>query len=290
MIGVTGSVGKSTVKEMLAQVLSLSVPTACTKGNWNNDIGLPLSMLAMDLSTSVGVFELGTNHKGEIGELCGVLKPSWGIVTNIAPAHIENFGSLSAIAEEKGCLLSSLPDDGVAFLSGDCECMDVLRSLCKCKVVIIGQNKNDDYMMCPGESSADFSVIERSTGDEIFISMPLQGCCNMQNAALAVAVARAYGVTKDKIEEAFGRYIAMPMRWEEKTIEWNGVGSAKTTKHGAVRVINDAYNANPLSMRAAITAFASNEKLERKWLVLGDMLELGECARSEHIALGNFVA
>ena len=290
VIGVTGSVGKSTVKEMIAQVLSASVPTVCTKGNWNNDIGLPLSMLEMDLSTRVGVFEIGTNHRGEIAGLCDVLKPSWGVVTNIAPAHIENFGSLAMIAEEKGCLLSCLPDDGVAFLSGNCECLDILRSLCRCRIVTVGLDEKDDYIMCPGESMAKFAIKERATGEEVLINMSTQGCCSMENAAFAVAVARTYGVTKEKIEDALMRYTGLPMRWEEKIIGWNGAGNIGTVEGGSVKIINDAYNANPLSMRAAITAFANNEATGKRWLVLGDMLELGACERDEHIALGEFIA
>ncbi|MDP6847433.1 MAG: Mur ligase family protein, partial [Kiritimatiellia bacterium] len=105
IVAVTGSAGKSTVKEMTASMLSTAGPTARTRGNWNNDIGLPLSLLAMEADTRYGVFEVGMNHEGEIAQLCRILKPSWGIVTNIGPVHMEFFKSIEGIAEEKSSLL-----------------------------------------------------------------------------------------------------------------------------------------------------------------------------------------
>jgi UDP-N-acetylmuramoyl-tripeptide--D-alanyl-D-alanine ligase len=119
IIAVTGSAGKSTVKEMTAAMTERKGPTARTRGNWNNDIGLPLSLLAMPAGTQFGVFEIGMNHPGEIENLCRILKPSWGIVTNIGPVHMEFFKSIDDIAREKASLLRSLPADGTAFINRD---------------------------------------------------------------------------------------------------------------------------------------------------------------------------
>jgi UDP-N-acetylmuramoyl-tripeptide--D-alanyl-D-alanine ligase len=238
IVAITGSAGKSTVKEMTAQILSTTLPTACTKGNWNNDIGLPLSLLAMESSTRVGVFETGTNHPGELAMLCRLLKPNWGVVTNVGPVHLEFFGSVEAIADEKATLLRRLPSDGVAVLNRDDAFFDYFRSAASGPVLTVSMQRNADYVCRDRNPSSGEATLEETASRETFaLKMPLRGEHNIANAMLAIAVARSFGVSWDHIGDAMKNYSSLPMRWQEKRID-------------GVMLINDAYNANPMSMRS----------------------------------------
>jgi len=276
VIAVTGSAGKSTVKEMTASILSGSVPTASTRGNWNNAIGLPLSLLSMDKSSRVGVFELGMNHPGEIAGLCDVLRPNWGIITNVGPVHIEFFGSEEAIANEKAALLKSLPRDGVAVFCADGDYSGLFRSLSPARVITVSAAGDADYRCIRREQTKREVVInEKKTGDNFIFRPVLPGVYNVINAMFAIAVARTYGIGWDQIRTGLESYVPLPMRWEKKEIR-------------GIKVINDAYNANPLSMRAAIQTFSEEDIKGGKWLVLSGMLELGEWEAEEHVSLGGF--
>lgn len=292
IVGVTGSVGKSTVKEMTARMLGRSRETAFTRGNWNNDIGLPLSILGMEASTNIGVFEVGTNHPGEVAELCGVLKPSSGVVTNVGPVHIENFDSVEDIAREKGSLLACLPGDGFAVLDSGADFLEILRSMCGAKIIMVGRRRGQDDYACLHSDSAGgrFTVLEKATGEEALLRNTVPGRHNIINALFAVAVARTYGISWQDIEGALAAYDPLPMRWQRTRVRWSRDGEDGSGSAPIVGIVNDAYNANPLSMRAAVNAFVEQACEGRKWLVLGDMLELGASAESEHEALGRFVA
>ncbi len=277
IVAVTGSAGKSTVKEMIAQTLSRAIQVAGTRGNWNNEIGLPLSILAMEETVKVGVFEVGTNHPGELAPLCGLLRPDWGVVTNIGPVHMEFFGTVEAIAEEKATVLRSLPSDGVAVLNADGGLYDFLRAASPSRVITVSAEKDADYVCGRPRSGKKPAVIrERASGEEMELRLSIPGWHNVMNAAIAVAVARGHGMGWEQIGSALAGFSPLPMRWERKEV-------------AGVTIVNDAYNANPLSMRAAITAFQEAVVASRKWLILGGMLELGKTEREEHIALGEFV-
>lgn len=277
IVAVTGSVGKSTVKEMTARMLATTLPTSGTPGNWNNDIGLPLSILRMESDARAGVFEIGMNHPGEITALCGIAKPTCGVITNVGPVHLEFFDSVEAIAREKASLLRSLPSDGLAVLNRDGGFFDLLRAAAPCRVITVSMDGRADYTRVTGDA-ADNRVIIRETagGDEFSLDLPVPGRFNAANAMLAVAVARAHGVRWDGIRDALRRYVGLPMRWEETSVAGR-------------RVINDAYNANPVSMRASIQTFGEQTIEGRKWLALGGMLELGRNEEAEHLALGKFI-
>jgi UDP-N-acetylmuramoyl-tripeptide--D-alanyl-D-alanine ligase len=278
MVAVTGSAGKSTVKEMTAQVLAAGLPTAWTIGNLNNDIGLPLSLLAMAPDTRMGVFEAGSNHPGEIDGLCRLLKPDWGIITNVGPVHIEHFGTVEAIAREKGSLLTHLPTEGRAVLQQDGAFFRYLSSLCTCPVTTISLEDGADYVCLNNDfSGGELLVEETASGERYKLPCPLPGEHNVLNAMFAVAVGRLNGLAWETISLALAGYKPMPMRWEEVRV-------------GGVRVVNDAYNANPLSMRASLKTFAEKDVPGRKWLVLSGMLELGAYEASEHRLLGRILA
>jgi len=277
VIAVTGSAGKSTVKEMTAQVLSTTFSTACTFGNWNNDIGLPLSILAMERSTQVGVFELGMNHPGEIENLCEILRPDWGLITNIGPVHIEFFGSLDCIANEKAGLLRKLPSEGIAVLCADGGFYELLKSFAPSKVITISAGGNADYRCIKNNRAGNEAVInEKQTGDNFVFRVVVPGTHNLMNAMFAIAVARMHGVAWEHIREGLENFKPLPMRWERTNIR-------------GISVINDAYNANPLSMRAAVRTFGEEESAGGKWLILSGMMELGNDEVMEHVALGEFV-
>ncbi len=280
VVGVTGSTGKTTVKEMIACLLAGTFSTARTKGNWNNDIGLPLSILAIPPKSEVAVLELGISHPGEIAPLCSIAKPNWGVITNVGPVHLEFFSSVEAIAREKAELLRSLPIDGIAVISRDEPYEAVLRARAPGRVITTSVNESmeaDYRLVFADKKTGECKVEDRVNGGIHAFRLSLPGAHNRSNALLAIAVARGFGVSWEQIAASFDRFVPPPMRWEQ-------------TEAGGVTFINDAYNANPLSMKAAIQTFRELGIAGRKWLVLGDMLELGSSEVEEHLALGRSLA
>ncbi len=274
MVGVTGSMGKTTVKDMLADMLARVRETARTPGNWNNAVGLPLSLLAMSETARAGVFELGINHPGEMAPLCATLRPCAGIVTNIAPVHIEFFDHVDAIAREKGELLRRLPADGMAVLNRDDAHFDRLRAMAPGRVTTVSMAGDADYRCVAADATrGEAALVDRADGETYRFRLRIPGAHAAINAATAAAMARAMDVTWPDILAALEAYTPLPMRWE-------------TVEAGGVLLINDAYNANPASMRAAVQTFAELDATRGRWLVLGDMLELGAGAETEHRELG----
>ncbi|HOW97841.1 MAG TPA: UDP-N-acetylmuramoyl-tripeptide--D-alanyl-D-alanine ligase, partial [Kiritimatiellia bacterium] len=278
LVGVTGSVGKTTVKEMIADALAQAAPTARTPGNWNNDIGLPLSLLAIEPVHRYAVLEAGTNHPGEIAALCRGMRPDWGVVTAIGQGHLEHFGSVEAVAREKADLLRALPAGGLAFLPRDDAWYELLRAAAPCPVVTVSLEAGADYRGRPDPAGGDrFVVEERETGERAELVSPLPGRHMVANALFAAAVGRRCGLPWAAISAALARYRPPPLRWNRSVVR-------------NVTFINDAYNANPMSMRAALEAFGRMAVAGRRWLVLGGMLELGPGECDLHRQLGRVVA
>ena len=273
-IGITGSAGKTTVKELLASMLEAKAPTARTHGNWNNDIGLPLSLLRMERSDCYGVFEIGTNHPGEISMLSDVLRPGAGVMTTVGVAHLEFFASEQAIAEEKASLFSALPASGWAVVSSDEPWYPVFRDAAVCRVVTVSEQCEADYSW---SGSAEVEVREKASGESVVLKLPVPGDFFRLDVALAVAAARQMGMGWEAIRNAVATYRSPPMRWE-------------TSELAGISIVNDSYNANPLSMREALQAFAGTPVSGQRWLVLGAMLELGETAPELHRDVGRQVA
>lgn len=278
VIAVTGSLGKTTVKEMIAAVLSRRFKTARSIGNWNNEYGLPLSILNVERPSEIGVFELGVNHPGELLPLCRLLKPDWGVITGIGPVHLEFFGSERKIAEEKAILLENLPGNSLAFLGCDHPWHDLLRAAGKSRIISLGERGDADYVLLESnDESGEACVLERTSGENFRFQAPLPGRHVARNALFAIAVARASAVSWPEIRAGLGAFRPQPMRWESSII-------------AGVLAINDAYNANPVSMKAALETFAALRRGGRKWLVLGGMHELGARSEQEHENLGKTVA
>ena len=269
VIGITGSVGKTTVKEMCSAVLSMNEPVHCTAGNYNNHIGLPLTMLSMPEEVRYGVFEIGMNHPCEIGPLTALLQPEIGIITDIGSAHREHFGSMEEIAREKALLAELIPASGMVILDCDGEWHAIMRRNVRARVVTVSLGGDADYT-------------GRAVGDAVIninglnYALPLPGEHLMRNALRAVALGLEMGVAPDNIALGLQKFKLPPMRWETSNIR-------------GVEFINDAYNANPLSMRANLKTFSELSGSGAKWAVLGGMLELGDTAEKEHVELGCFV-
>jgi UDP-N-acetylmuramoyl-tripeptide--D-alanyl-D-alanine ligase len=241
VIALTGSAGKTTTKELLRSLLSTVGKTHATEGNFNNHIGLPMTILNCPRDAEFLVLEMGTNHPGEIAALCSIAEPDAALITNIGNAHLEFFGSQEAIAREKGSLFASLGPGAVAAAGADNRFLDVLRAMCAS------------------------SVIEADVGQE-WIRDALEGVLpgehNVANAAIAFALAEKFGVSRERAAAAFSAVSVPGSRWRK--IERN-----------AVTFIDDSYNANPEAMIAALDAFAAMPCKGKRVAVLGDMLELG---------------
>lgn len=268
-VGITGSVGKTTVKEMCADILSVKGETHRTAGNYNNHLGLPLTMLAMPQMARYGVFEIGMNHPGEIGALADLLQPKIGILTDICNAHRESFQSLEEIAREKMKLAERVPDSGMVILERDSEWYAMIRRHTCATVVTVSLEGVADYV---GRKAGDAML----NVDGFNYTMPLPGEHIMRNALRAIALGRELGMDPTEISKGLSRFKAPPMRWQESEV--NGV-----------QFINDAYNANPLSMRAGLSTFSKLPCSGKKWAVIGGMHELGTTADEEHAALGQFI-
>ena len=269
VIGITGSVGKTTVKEMCADVLSMKGETHRTAGNYNNHIGLPLSMLAMPRTAKYGVFEIGMNHPGEIAALADMLQPDMGILTDICNAHRENCQSLEEIAREKAELAWRVPSTGTVILDRDSEWYSMMCCHTCASVTTVSLEGVANYV----GFVSDASVLSVANHE---FTMPLPGEHIMRNALRAIALGLELGMAPAEVAEGLCKFKLPAMRWEESEVR-------------GVEFINDAYNANPLSMRANLRTFAELPGTEKKWAVLGGMRELGDTAEQEHAELGRFI-
>lgn len=277
VIGVTGSVGKTSVKEMTASVLSAVAPTTRTLGNFNNHIGLPSSMLRLQDDSRFGVFELGMNHPGEIRKLSEVLQPDWGIVTAIGPVHLEFFESVDAIAVEKGQLLQALSVNGKALLCSDDPWFDSLFKMASCPVYTVSSTHDADIHVDGSSLPGHLRITERDTHETVVLVWPWVGAYHAVNAGMAILAGRLAGASWEQIEQGLERYQPLSMRWEK-------------IKLGSLTIINDAYNANPMSMQGALDTFAREPCEGQRWLVLGDMLEIGRSAVEAHRQIGERIA
>ncbi|MBX2985511.1 MAG: UDP-N-acetylmuramoyl-tripeptide--D-alanyl-D-alanine ligase [Bacteroidia bacterium] len=260
VLGIGGSNGKTTTKELLKKVLETQYKMHATPGNFNNHIGVPLTLLSMPVDTEIVLVELGTNQKGDIEQLCNICHPDCGLITNIGKEHLEGFGSIEAVAHEESYLYQYLVrHDGTAFVNHDDTWLASMSKRLKNKVEYSITDLTHEQL-AP-------EIIAKSKTDISFKSH-LAGLHNLVNMAAARAVGLYFGINELKIAEAIASYKPGNMR-----SEWR-----KTDKN---LIFLDAYNANPSSMEVAIHTLQS-VKADKKIAILGDMFELGDFAPSEH--------
>lgn len=270
LAAVTGSNGKTSVKEMIAAIMRQSGEVLSTFGNLNNDIGVPLTLLRLQDQHRAAVIEMGANHAGEIQYLCSLARPSIAVITNAAAAHLEGFGSLEGVARAKGEIFSSLPDDGIVVMNADDHYAPLWEGLAgDRKVIRFGLQKPAD-VSAKWKAADDAVSLDLSTPQgRCAVRLPLPGRHNVMNALAAVAVSQAMGADLKMIKA--GLESIKP------------VGGRLQTLRGlpGMMLLNDTYNANPDSFAVAVDVL-TGMKGDHKWLVLGDMGELGKDAARLH--------
>ncbi|MGE3847536.1 MAG: UDP-N-acetylmuramoyl-tripeptide--D-alanyl-D-alanine ligase [Gammaproteobacteria bacterium] len=272
VLAVTGSAGKTTVKEMLAAIMRTQGPVLATRGNLNNDIGLPLTLFELGPEHRAAVLEMGANHAGDIALLVGIARPEVGVITLCAPCHLEGFGSIEGVARAKGEMFSGLPADGVAIVNNEDVQAPLWRGLAGARR-IVSFGAGGDFQAEAVEARADGAAfVLRAEGVATPIRIPQRGQHNVRNALAAAAAARAAGVS-------FG-HIAAGLATAAQV---GGRLDFRAGREGA-RLIDDSYNANPASLAAAIDVLAAEPA--PRWLVFGDMRELGPDAPRYHREVG----
>jgi UDP-N-acetylmuramoyl-tripeptide--D-alanyl-D-alanine ligase len=270
-IAITGSNGKTTTKELVAAVLSAHYKTYTTKGNLNNHIGIPLTLLKVQKDAQMAVIEMGANHQHEIEKYCQYVKPTHGIITNCGKAHLEGFGGEEGVRKGKGELFQFLSGHhGTAFAFAD---YDYLHRLAQQVPNIIWYGTTSGIIRGSIENSMPFLKVGITGGIELSVQTQLVGTYNLPNVLCAAAIGNHFGVPPEKIQSAIENY--SPSNSRSQWINW-----------GTNQVILDAYNANPSSMKVAIENFAQLPG-SAKILMLGAMMELGETSVAEHQALLN---
>ena len=273
LIGVTGSVGKTSTKEMIAAALSCGLDVMKTQGNKNSQIGMPMTMFDLEEHHEAAVIEMGMSYFGEMERLCSIAQPSMAVMTNIGTAHIENLGSRENIMSEKLKITNSFSADSILFLNGDDELLSTLHGKLDFRTVTFGFGSGCDYraenIRISGMNTI-FTLISSDKAEEIEI--PALGEHNVKNALAAYAVARACGLSPKVIKEGLITYKNAPMRQQIHTFE-------------NFTLIDDSYNASPDAMRVSLDVLRSIDAT-RRIAVLANMLELGELAESEHFSVG----
>ena len=281
VVALTGSAGKTSTKDLIAQLLGVLGPTVYTEGSFNNEIGLPLTALKVADSTRYLVLEMGARHKGDITHLTGIVRPSIGLVLNVGTAHIGEFGSREGIAEAKGEMVEALPPEGCAILNADDPLVRAMAARTRARVLYFGESaeaqiRAEDVRL-DASGRPGFTLVTPSGSAPV--QLRLYGEHHVSNALAAAAVATECGMDVKRLAVALGEAGSLS-RWRMEL----------TDRPDGVTVINDAYNANPDSMRAALRALAAiggrGPGARRTWAVLGEMRELGEDSLAEHDAVG----
>jgi UDP-N-acetylmuramoyl-tripeptide--D-alanyl-D-alanine ligase len=279
LIGIAGSNGKTTVKEMLAAIMSLRGPCLSTRGNLNNHLGVPMTLLRLDASHRSAVIEMGANRRGDVEQLVQIARPDIGLITNAGAEHLEGFGSLEGAARAEGEMVSGLPASAIAVINADDTYASLWRASTSARISSFGLRPEAEFRA----EALQFKVDEagftsrfqlRHAGSSVMVTLALAGRHNVQNALAAAAAAVSAGATLEQVAAGLGAMRAVRGRME-----------FRRTHHGAW-LIDDTYNANPSSARAALEVLG--ELPGRRWLALGDMAELGEFAHSSHRELGEF--
>ena len=272
VIGVTGSVGKTTTREMIHQLLHGQHSGVRSRKNFNNEIGLPLSLLDIEPEHEFAVLELGAARVGDIAELANLADPEIGVITAIGDAHLRTFGSVAGIMQGKGELLEALPAGGFAVLPGDCPKLRAMAPRAKCRVIYVGTGVENSLRITaiePSENGLSFRV------DGQPYRLPLIGRHNLTNALCAIAIGKEVGIAGELLAESLAEFRPV-------------AGRSQLIQIGSWTVMDDTYNASPAAFLAAIEALSEFPRPARgrRIVIAGDMLELGAAAADEHRRLG----
>ncbi|WP_086664619.1 UDP-N-acetylmuramoyl-tripeptide--D-alanyl-D-alanine ligase [Lentzea kentuckyensis] len=284
IVGVTGSAGKTSTKDLIAQVLRPVGDVIAPPESFNNELGHPWTALRATEDTKFLVLELSARGIGHIAHLCEIAPPKFGAVLNVGTAHLSEFGSREGIAQGKGELIEALPEDGVAILNADDPLVAGMASRTKAKVVLVGENPNADVraenIELDEQARASFTL--KTAQGEAQVKLGLNGLHQVGNALVAAAIALELGATPAEVAERLGA--AQRVSAHRMVI---------TDRADGVTIVDDAYNANPDSVRAALKALATISRAttpaRRSWAVLGPMAELGDDAVREHDEIGRLV-
>ncbi len=274
VVGVTGSCGKTTTKNILIELLSTVRRAVGSPNSFNNDIGVPHTLFLSDETTEVLVVEMGTNHPGEIAGLCRTSRPNGAIVTNIGASHLEGLLTVEGVALEKGELVACLPRQGFCVLNADCRFTPQLRSMTSARVITFSVDGDGDFNATDvwfHSGGTTFKLGERE------VTFPLLGLHNVQNLLAALAACEGMGISLESVLPNVSRLSSSRRRMELKQL-------------GPLSVFDDTYNANPESARASVRVLAGMHGYSRRVLVLGDMLELGDREAELHHAVGMLAA
>lgn len=275
-VGITGSVGKTTTRELIFAALGSQFQGVRSRKNFNNLIGLPLSLLDLDSSHEFAALEMGASALGDIRELCQIARPEIGVVTAIGPAHLQTFGSIEGIIQTKGELLEELPSTGFAVLPGDSDVLRQMADRAPCQVIFVGEG-DDNHIRATDVQVAPGQLRFRCEGEHF--EVPVNGRHVLTNALCAIAIGLEVGISNRTLASGLGRFAAAP-------------GRTGLTRIGPWTVIDDTYNASPLSVAAGCRMLRDFElpTIRQRYLVLGDMRELGEISSHEHEQIGKLAA
>ncbi len=268
IIAITGTNGKTTTKELITKVLSEKFRVTSTKGNLNNHIGVPLTLLSMNASTQIGVVEMGANHQGEIAALCSIALPDYGIITNVGKAHLEGFGSFEGVKKTKAELYRFIEQHGgqVFLNTANHHLVEMAAGV---KTIDYKSDRTGSGIEGEVVSSSPYLVCRvKFPKGWLYVKTNMAGSYNLENTIASVCIGNYFGISPEEICDAIGKYIPSNNR-------------SQMIKTADNQVLMDAYNANPTSMNAALESFDSYES-PLKAVILGDMFELGDDAHDEH--------
>ncbi len=277
VVGVTGSVGKTTSKEMIAQALSSRFRVMKTAGNQNSQVGVPLTVCGLRKEHTAAVVEMGVSMPGEMARIAAVVKPTCAVMTNIGVSHLEYLKTRENIMAEKLHIADYLGEDGVLFVNGDDDLLPGLKETCRHKVVTFGLGPLCDWRAVELNQTekGTFFICRSKLGEETGIFVPAPGLHNVRNALAAVAVARHLGESLEEAARAIEAYKPPAMRQEISQV-------------GGLTIIDDSYNASPDSMKGALDILAGLKLPGKRVAVLADMLELGKQAQAAHLEVGRY--